>query len=274
MTLQSPFKAGFWRALMPLMAATLAFPAQAQTATSPPAAPPPAPPAEKENNGTDPTRPIQTAAIEYEHVDLRGNFNSDTVFLKYTKPIGAGRTSVKFEAPLASVDVVGNRAMALGDVSVKLTHIPLVTRTHGIVLGAEMVFDSAGQPELGSRKAVFKPSVIYAIFRKDGTIIAPSVVHSMSLWGDQNRADVRLTTFDFYIVPHLNNPKLYMTIDPAFNVDWESNREYGAVAVTLGYRLGKMMGGNGQVFVKPSTTLFDERPTDWGLRVGFQLLGF
>lgn len=266
----------FHAGLALLLAAAGAGSVQAQTAAVQPAGPPAtAPPAaEKENNGTDPTRPIRTASVFYEHTDLRGGFTSEVLTFNYTQPLGSGRSSLKIEMPFSSVDVFGNRSMAAGDLSLKYTKIPVVTRTHGIVLAAEMVFNTAARPELGTGKAVFKPQFIYAWFLKGGNIFAPALVHNISLWGNSNRADVNLTTIDLYYVPHLKNPKLYMTLDPAFNIDWENKKQFGALAVTLGYRLGNMLGGKGQMFIKPSTTFLDDRPTNWGIKVGFQVLGF
>jgi hypothetical protein len=35
-----------------------------------------------------------------------------------------------------------------------------------------------------------------------------------------------------------------------------------------------MMGGRGQIFFKPSINFGAERPGNWGVMVGFQLIGF
>jgi hypothetical protein len=252
---------------------TLAL-AQTNVDTSSSAVPAARPPQEKENDGTDPTRPVRTASMLYEHIDLRGQFNSEIVTLNYSQPIGSGRSAVKVEVPFSSVDVLGNKSMDIGDVSFKFTNIPVVTRKYGIVIGLEMVLNTAARPELGSGKNVLKPSFIYAKFLKNGSIIAPSLVHNVSLWGDKGRPSVNLTTFDLYFVPRLKNPRMYMTIDPAMNIDWENKKEYPALAVTLGYKLGNMFGGKGQVFIKPSTTFFSDRPVDWGVKAGFQVLNF
>lgn len=234
----------------------------------------PAAKASSDNDGTDPTRPVRTASVQYEHLALRNNFTSDVITVNYSQPIGSGRSAVRMEVPLSSVDVLGDRSLGLGDISVKYTNIPVVTREYGIVIGAELVLNTADRPELGTGKNVFKPSFIYAKFLKNGSIIAPSLVHNVSLWGDKGRQSVSLTTFDLYYVPRLKNKKLYMTVDPALNVDWKNDKFYPALAVTMGHKLGGMLGGNGQVFVKPSATFFKDRPTNWGVKVGFQLLNF
>jgi hypothetical protein len=233
-----------------------------------------APAAEQENDGTDPTRPVKTLSVSYEHLDLRGDFTSDSLILAYTQPIGSGRNSLKAKLPLSSIDVLGNDRIDVGDISIKYTMIPKVTRSFGVVIGAEMTFDTASRAELGTGQNVFKGTLIYAKFLKNGGIFAPALVHSISVWGDGNRPAVNSTTVDLYYVPRLRNRSMYMTIDPAMTVDWENDREFPSLSVTLGYKLGRMMGGKGQMFVKPSASFAQERPVNWGVEVGFQLLSF
>jgi hypothetical protein len=231
----------------------------------------------KENDGTDPTSPVRFAKISYEHLDLSlpeslpGN-NSNTFALEFQQPFG--RTAVKFKLPITSLDALGDSSFGLGDVSAKVSHVASVTKTHGIVLGAEMIFNTASRPELGTGKTVFKPSFIYAFFLKGGHIFAPAFVHSVSIAGDANRANVNATTIDFYFVPKLANPKFYMTLDPAITQDWESDTFYSINAVTIGYTVGPMLGGKGQVFIKPSFGIGGAKPTGWGIQAGFQLINF
>jgi hypothetical protein len=231
----------------------------------------------KENDGTDPTSPVRFAKFSYEHLDLSlpeslpGN-NSNTFAMEFQQPFG--RTAFKFKLPITSVDTLGNGSFGLGDVSAKVSHVASVTKTHGIVLGAEMIFNTADRPELGTGKTVFKPSFIYAFFLNGGHIFAPALVHSVSIAGDANRENVNATTIDFYFVPKLANPKFYMTLDPALTQDWHADKFYLITALTVGYTVGPMMGGTGQVFVKPSVGLGGDKPTGWGIQAGFQLINF
>jgi len=227
----------------------------------------------EDNDGTDPTRPTGSALVSYEHFDLRSGVNTDTVSMEYTHPLSAA-TTVRVKAPLISNDAFGDAAIGVGDVAVRLQHVVTRNAKYGVVVNAEMVFDTAAGIERGSGQNVLKTGLIYARFLEGGHIFAPAVVHSVSLWGDNARADVNSTTIDFYFVPRLKNKNYYMTIDPAVVLNWEGDREYGALAVTLGRRLGPMLGGRGQMFVKPSINIGSERPGNWGAMVGFQLIGF
>lgn len=258
-------------AVLATVLAAIATPVCAQNADADTAAEPTEP--KTENDGTDPTQLSSSADVTLEHLDLRGGFGSQTLAFGFTTPIAAG-TSLRFRAPLVANDVLGNNSLGLGDVSVKLTRVLKVTRQYGIVVGGELAFDTADRLELGSGKTVFKANFVYAKFLKGGSIFAPALVHSISVAGKDSRADVNSTTLDLYYVPRLKNKKLFMTVDPAIIHDWENDKTYGSVAVTFGQKLGKMFGGNGQVFVKPSVLIGSDRGANWGVQVGFKVLNF
>jgi hypothetical protein len=230
-----------------------------------------------ENDGTDPTSPVRFLKFNFEHLDLAlpeslPGDNSNTFALEFQQPFG--RTALKLKLPITSLDVLGDSSYGLGDVSAKVSHVASVTKTHGIVVGAEMIFNTSSRPELGTGKTVFKPSLIYAFFLNGGHIFAPALVHSVSIAGDENRNNISATTIDFYFVPKLANPKVFMTLDPAITQDWHNDKFFFITAVTVGYTIGPMLGGKGQVIVKPTIGIGGDKPTGWGIQAGFQLINF
>lgn len=226
------------------------------------------------NNGTDPTRLTRTAAITYEYNDLAGDMARHAPRLDLTLPFGRGQDySLRLRVPVVSNDVAGNDGFGLGDVSLTGTHVFGLTRQRGLVLQAEMTFDTASRPELGAGKDVFKGTFIYARFLPGG-IFAPALVHSLDVGGDRQRADVSITTVDLYYVPKLTDPRSFVTLDPALNFDWENDARFGSLAVTAGRAVGKAFGGTAQLYAKPTVMFGHERPGDWSLEVGFKVLGF
>jgi hypothetical protein len=227
-----------------------------------------------DNDGTDPTRPVRSATLAFSQTELTNGVTARLFEFKFNQPLGAGRSAVQLVLPLASVNAFGETRYGLGDIGLRYSNVAVVTPQYGLVLQLEAEFPTAARPELGSGRTVLKPAVIYARFLRNGAILAPSLLHNVSVGGGSNRPDVNLTTFDLYFVPRLANPRAFMTLDPALNYDWEARAGYGAFAVTYGYRLGPMLGGVGQVYIKPSTTFGKNRPVDWGLEVGFQVVNF
>jgi hypothetical protein len=226
------------------------------------------------DTGTDPSRLSTAIDARYEYLDL-GNFSSGTFKLAYTLPFGAKRDfSLRLRVPLTYVDVFGNDNHGLGDVSLQLVHVFGLTRKRAFVAQAELLFDTAGRPELGSGRDVLKGTLIYARFLDDGAIFAPAWVQTNSLGGDGNRAEVNSTTFDFYYVPKTSDPRNLVTYDPALTHDWENHKTFASLAVTVGRVLGPAFGGNAIVSIKPSLFFGNDRPADWGLEVGYKIIGF
>ena len=79
---------------------------------------------------------------------------------------------------------------------------------------------------------------------------------------------------DFYYVPKLKDSRNLLTFDPSINQDWENDKTYLGLAVTYGRVLGPAFGGTGIVTIKPSVFAGDDRFGDWGLEVGYKVLGF
>ena len=229
---------------------------------------------ETPNNGTDPTRLTTTAVLAYEYNDLQNDQSRHAPRVDLTVPFGEKKDySVRLRVPVVRNDVVGDNSFGLGDVSLMGTHVFGLTRTRGMVVQGELIFDSAERPELGTGRNVFKGTFIYARFLPKG-IFAPALVQSIDAGGDSDRTKVNVTTLDFYYVPKFANPRIFMTIDPALNFDWENDREYASLAVTAGSAVGKAFGGIAQVYIKPTVLAGSDRPGDWSVELGVKVLGF
>jgi hypothetical protein len=227
------------------------------------------------DNGTNPTRLSRSAILNYEHVDLFDGYTSEAIKLSYSQPFGKRRDySIQFKLPITSVDSRGDDAFGLGDGSIQLVHVFGVTRERGFVAKGELIFDSASRDELGSGQNVFKGTFIYAKFLANGNIFAPSWVQTVGVWGLDDRPRANITTLDFYYVPKFKVKRYLMTLDPSLSYDWESEREFAGLAVTLGRVLGSAFGGNAIVTVKPQLTFGPERPFEWAVEVTFKLIGF
>ena len=79
---------------------------------------------------------------------------------------------------------------------------------------------------------------------------------------------------DFYFVPKLKDPRNLITVDPSINRDWKSEKTFLGLAVTYGRVLGPAFGGRGIITVKPTVFAGGDRPGDWGLEVGYRVIGF
>lgn len=226
------------------------------------------------DNGTDPTKVSTQAQVKFEHLDVGRGLKLDTLRLWYGVPLGEKKNySLMFKVPVTRLKGVPNDDYALGDASVQVGHVFGLTREGGYVAQGELIFNTAKRPELGTGKNVFKGTFIVARFLEHG-IFAPAFVQSNSISGDDHRAKVNQTTFDFYYVPKMADPKNLVTFDPSINFDWESNKKFLGLAVTLGRVIGPAFGGNSIILVKPSVFAGGDRPSKWGIEVSYKLIGF
>ncbi|MDC8784595.1 hypothetical protein [Roseateles koreensis] len=232
--------------------------------------------AKSTDKGTDPTVVSYQAYGKYEYMDLNQGLSSGTLRLGYIMPIGEhDNYSLRFELPVMKVDGLGGNARHdLGDAAIRLGHVFGLTRTHGWVAQAEAIFDTASRPELGRGKNILKGTLIYARFLKDGGIFAPAWVQSVSVSGQAQRSKVNSTTVDFYYVPKLADSQNLLTYDPAINYDWENKSSFVSLAITAGRVIGQAFGGNAIVFVKPTLFAGGARPGNWGLELGYKVVGF
>ncbi len=226
------------------------------------------------DNGTDPSKVSSSATLQWERQDLRGSGAVDTLKGLYVVPLGGTQTKLTLGLPVVRNDTLGRGGYDMGDATVGISHVYALTRTYAVVLLGELAFDTAQRPELGAGKTVFKATYVYARFLAGGDIFAPALVQSVSLGGDSARAKVNRSVVDFYYVPKLADPRMFMTLDPALSFDWENKKQFASLAVTMGYVTGPAFGGNSQVFVKPSVNAGGDRPGDWGIQFGYKVIGF
>lgn len=227
------------------------------------------------DNGTDPTKLNTSASVQYEHL-ARGDGETGTFKLSYALPLGEKRDySLRFQLPVARWSGQGVQGeFGVGNLSVQLTHVFGLSRTQGFVAQGEVEFDRAVLSGSDSDRTVLKGTLIYARFLAGGDIFAPAVVHSQNVVSSSMSADVSRTVVDFYYVPKLADAKTFLTVDPALNSDWESDKHYASLAVTVGRILGPALGGHAQVSIKPTVFAGGERPANWGLEAGFKVIGF
>jgi len=228
--------------------------------------------AQEVDNGTDPTKLSTSALIQYKHTDLRIGRSTGLFEAGYTQPLGeAKRMALSVNLPVASG--VADSSFGFGDASLKFTHVVDLNRSRGIAYTAEFVFDTADRDELGAGHTWLKASGFYAMFLPGG-ILAPALVQAISVGDRGNRARINNTTLDVYWVPKLDTPSFYVTYDPSITYDWERDAAFGSLIVTLGRPLGKFLGGDSQVFLKPQILVGGDRPAEWSVQVGFKVIGF
>ncbi len=258
-------------AALPLMAA-LAAPAAAQDDLS------------EVNNGTNPTLLTTQFGVQYQFNQINSDLNTGLFEAFYTQPFGAGgkrafRITVPgSDSPFNGDPIFGGTPgndFTLGDISLTYIDVFYLTEKNGSAFTFELFLDTADEPTAGYGQFVGETSAFYAWFLSNGAIFAPAWVQTFGLEGGNDAGvDVNVSTFDFYYVPKLANPRYFMTFDPAIIHDWESDDTFGSLQVTFGIMTGKAFGGDSQITVKPGILFGGDAPADWSLQVAYKVLNF
>ncbi|WP_282129869.1 hypothetical protein, partial [Roseobacter litoralis] len=89
---------------------------------------------------------------------------------------------------------------------------------------------------------------------------------------DSQEVDINKSTVDFDYLPKLANPPFFMTFDPALSYRWEMDNRFTSLLVALGMRTGEALRRASQVFIKPGIYAGGNRPVDFSLQVGYNVL--
>jgi hypothetical protein len=247
---------------------------------------------EEINNGTNPTLLTTQAIVQYQYNRIDSDLNTGFLELQYVQPFGDGTRALRFtvpgsDSPFNARPRLGDAASAakaddrvgaelrLGDISVTYIDVFYLTERNGAAFTFELFLDTAETEFAGYGQYAAETTFFYAWFLDNGAIFAPAWVQTFGLeGGNDDGVDVNVSTFDFYYVPKLANPKYYMTLDPAIIHDWETDDTFGSLQVTLGMLTGRAFDGDSQVFVKPGVMFGGDRPGDWSVQVGYKVLNF
>ena len=224
------------------------------------------------NNGTNPTLLANTFEFKTGYIDAGNGFDAWSTETSLTLPFGKKNVAFRFTAPV-SQSVIDN-TFDLGDISATFIHVVDVNRKRGIAYTVELFTDTASRPDLGYGEAAVELSAFYAWFLKNGSIFAPAVVQTIGLGTPPGGKSVSQTTVDFYYVPKLKNPKLFMTFDPAIIRDWRAKDTFGSLQVTFGSSIGKIGKGNWAIYARPQILIGAKRPANWGFEIGTKVIGF
>lgn len=214
------------------------------------------------NNGTNPTSLASSACVQCKYSDLGWGFSNDVFEANFSGPFGPGRNkALSYTAPYASGPT--SNSFLLGDLSSTFTHLLDVDASRGYAYMAKLKLDTSDRPDLGAGQTVLEFSGFYAKFLKDGSMVAPALIHRAGVADeDPGRSKVNTTTFDFHYAPKISPESMFVAFDPALISDWERDKGFASLTTTFGVPMGKAFDGDSQIFIKPQILITADRPAD------------
>jgi hypothetical protein len=241
--------------------------ADAQTAAAPVHEP------EAVRSDSDPTSPV-FVSIRPEFyrigdgVEQRAMvFRFDAAVLQGRKLFAAGMPGliVRVDAPVMRADVNGSSGVGVGDVYAQAFAVPYVVASRGfmVAVGSGVVLPTAMSDLLGGRKLVVAP-VFAPVWRSPGRLAFIKVQNFASIAGDASRPDVNylLVTPTFF---HVVQREWWVMFDSETRTNWELN---GRTGIKSGAQLGKIVGPNVGLWIKPEVWWGPNRDGVWNLKMG------
>lgn len=245
------------------------------TGTNPPATTSPAVAQEVDTTGTNPAVLSRTLSFSDEYRFLPDDSYYNVINLRYTEPFLDGRAAVRLTMPFNGTDLADQKDGGFGDVSVRLSWIPIATQRQAFVLSTEVFAPTAEEDSLGSGQWVVAPGLTWAYFASRELIIAPAYIQSISVAGDDDRAEVNRSDFDLYVVYRPQGRRWWITSDVTASHDFETESSPASWEVAFGRNLAVLRSGgalNG--YIRPGIGIGDDRPYDYNIEVGLSVVNF
>jgi len=217
----------------------------------------------------DPTELITRMELknEFYQTNTEGYLNLTTLRLVYRV---AKRLSIRADLPVAysapGVEGVEPK-FGLSDVSVRLLGWRIINRLPWVaVASAEMAFNTASDPLLGTGKNQIIPSFAIARFLPKQKVISAVVVQQfISFGGFSDRQNFNYSRLTFVELRAFKGGWIFVA-QPKLFYDWENGTHFSMVLEAIGV---KMMSRNYSLAMQAGAGLFGDLPTryDWKLEV-------
>ncbi|MBX9808610.1 MAG: lipid A phosphoethanolamine transferase [Flavobacteriaceae bacterium] len=132
-----------------------------------------------------------------EYLDTNsGSFNTTNLRVLY--PIGNRSWLLRVDVPLISANTTSINKSCMGDLAVAASYIPYVKNITGIAIRAKTTSNSANDPNFGSGKWVFTPTLTMGNYLGNHKkyLWLTVLENQMSFAGDSNRNIVNTSVFE------------------------------------------------------------------------------
>jgi hypothetical protein len=263
--IHASFEAAIGPALLLAACLALAFEARAQQAAAPSAA---------EAVLKRPTDFRSRAEIRNEYQDLGDGGYRNLLIPRFEYAISPS-VAARLETPYVTYRPGGNgeSISGEGDLLGRIAWRSMQRDGFALIVGTEMIFDTAKETSLGFGKTIVGPFMYAAIdLPARDSVFFPYIQQFESVAGDDHRSDVSFTTLKPNLLTRWPR-NLYTFLEPQFTIDWERDAKTG---LTIELEVGKILSRNIAAWVRPGIGALnkDELPFvyDWNLEVGMRYI--
>jgi len=245
-----------------------------------------------DKSGTNPINFQRDLRIynEYLWLNTEGDGNQNLTTLEYRTPFAGGkwqfRTRIPYSALTADLNGDGIDDIddsGLGDINFRLLTVPYFEGANALAFALEVFVDTASEDSLGAGTTSLAPVVFFGhFFRggfgpwKKGGLFAPGLQYKFSVDEAEGRAKTEQLILDINFLLQSEDGQAWLFAEPQIVFDQETNADFAIMDIEFGWMMTKWWPNlKGQSFyVRPTFTIGTDRPTDYGLELGYKFIGW
>ncbi len=246
-----------------------------------------------DKSGTNPINFQRDLRIynEFTWLNTEGDGTQNVSTLEYRQPFAGGkwqfRTRIPYVTSLeADLNDDGRDDIddsGLGDVNFRLLTVPHFEGANAFAVALEVFLNTAEEDSLGAGTTSLAPVVFWGhFFRggfgpwKRGGLFAPGLQYKFSVDEDRGRDDTEQIILDINLLLQSVDQQSWLYAEPQIVFDQETNSDFAIMDIEFGWMMTKWWPSmTGQSFyLRPTFTIGTDRPTDYGIEVGYKWVGW
>lgn len=209
---------------------------------------------------------LKTVILFNEYLDTdNGSYNTTQLRLLY--PIGNKAWNLRFDVPLISANTNSVNKTGIGDIGAGISYIPFIKNNNGLAIRARVISNSAQDPNFGSGKWVFIPTVFYARYLKTKKFLwISSLEYQASFAGQSDRSDISITAYENVVLYFFG--RNWISADAAFRY----NNTVKGFQNNAFLEYGRKISADDLIYIHPSYAFGGQKTYNFGLEIGILVL--
>ena len=245
-----------------------------------------------DKTGTNPINFQRDVRIynEYLWLNTAGDGNQNLTTFEFRTPFAGDkwqfRTRIPYNKVTADVNDDGmddTDDSGLGDINFRLLTVPYLKGANAFAYALEVFLDTASDDSLGAGTTSLAPVVFYGRFFRGGFgpwqkggLFALGLQYKFSVDEDEGRSKTEQAIIDVNFLLQAEDGQSWFFAEPQIVSDLENDAEFAIMDFEFGWMMTKWWPDlTGQSFyLRPTFTVGTDRPTDYGIEVGYKVIGW
>jgi len=230
---------------------------------------------------------------EYLWLNTEGDGYQNLTTLEYRTPFADGKWQLRVRAPvynMVTADFNGDGIDNIddsgqGDLNFRLLTVPYFKGANAVAYAVEVFLDTASEDSLGSGTTSLAPVVFFGHFFKGGFgpwqkggLFAPGLQYKFSIDEDEGRAKTEQAIIDINFLLTSEDGQSWFFAEPQIVFDLENDTEFAIMDIEFGWMMTKWspdLKGH-SFYLRPTFTIGSgsDRPTDYGIELGYKIIGW